>query len=42
MIAPIVLRVREYASADAMRNTSDPMNSTGKIRNVSIASCTSR
>ena len=35
-------RARVRVRADAMRKTSDPANSTGKIRNVSSASSTSR
>ena len=38
VIAPIVSRVRRYASAEAIRNVNDPAAITGKIKNVSSAS----
>ena len=41
MIAPIVSRVRRYASADAIRKANDAIAITGKISSVSSASCTS-
>ena len=41
MIAPIVSRVRRYASVEMTRKTNDASPTTGMIRNVSSASCTS-
>ena len=42
MIAPIVSRVRRYASVETTRKMNEASATTGMMRNVSSASCTSR